>query len=147
MQKLASEDDLKRAQQWGLAIRLAQRLSGGVAAPLKQSSVSLGDAKLVLTIKGDVELLLGDAVERRLRQLAASLGKSARFKSLDYFQSCWARGSCVSGACHGEFSINDREGQFALDKSQRIPPKLIEAPVLQHREAGSLASRKEFQFL
>jgi len=80
LQKLASEDDLKRAQQWGLAIRLAQRLSGGVAAPLKQSSVSLGDAKLVLTIKGDVELLLGDAVERRLRQLAASLGKSAEIQ-------------------------------------------------------------------
>lgn len=60
----------------GLAIRLGQRLSGGVAAPLKQSGVSVSGDRLVLTIKGDVELLLGDAVERRWRQLGNAIGKA-----------------------------------------------------------------------
>ena len=76
LRKLATEDELRRAQHWGLAIRLGQRLSGGVAAPLKQSGVSVSGDRLILTIKGDVELLLGDAVERRLRQLGSALGKS-----------------------------------------------------------------------
>lgn len=76
LHKLATEEELKRAQNWGLAIRLGQRLSGGVATPLKQSGVSVSEDKLILTIKGDVELLLGDAVERRLRQLGNALGKS-----------------------------------------------------------------------
>jgi exopolyphosphatase/guanosine-5'-triphosphate,3'-diphosphate pyrophosphatase len=76
LRKLATEEELKCAQNWGLAIRLGQRLSGGVAAPLKQSGVSVSGDRLVLTIKGDVELLLGDAVERRLRQLGNAIGKA-----------------------------------------------------------------------
>src|SRR3546814_14018739 len=34
---LVSAERLARARQWGLAIRLAQRLTGGVEAPLKAS--------------------------------------------------------------------------------------------------------------
>lgn len=78
--KLAAEDDLDRARNWGLAMRLGQRLSGGVAPPLKASGMSLEDDRLVLSVKGEAELLLGDAVERRLRQLAASLGKSPEIR-------------------------------------------------------------------
>lgn len=75
LRKLASDEDLSRAQNWGLAMRLGQRLSGGVAIPLRASSVSLGGDRLILSVKGDAELLLGDAVERRLRQLGSALGK------------------------------------------------------------------------
>lgn len=76
LRKLATEEDLNRAQNWGFAMRLGQRLSGGVAAPLKASGLSFADDRLVLSVKGDAELLLGDAVERRLRQLAVALGKA-----------------------------------------------------------------------
>ncbi len=82
LRKLATDDDLIRAQSWGLAMRLGQRLSGGVAAPLKASGVSASAGQLVLTVKGDAELLLGDAVERRLRQLASAIGKTPEVKRL-----------------------------------------------------------------
>jgi exopolyphosphatase/guanosine-5'-triphosphate,3'-diphosphate pyrophosphatase len=82
LRKLATVDDLLRAQNWGLAMRLGQRLSGGVAAPLKASGVSMSGGRLILTVKGDAELLLGDAVERRLRQLAVALGKAPEVKRL-----------------------------------------------------------------
>ncbi|MFX7918400.1 hypothetical protein ABTK44_19400, partial [Acinetobacter baumannii] len=43
---LASPADLARARQWGLAMRLGQRLSGGVAAPLQRSRLEADEAKL-----------------------------------------------------------------------------------------------------
>lgn len=75
LRKLAADDDLNRAKDWGLAMRLGQRLSGGVAAPLRASGLTIEDGRIVLSVKGEAELLLGDVVERRLRQLAAALGK------------------------------------------------------------------------
>jgi exopolyphosphatase/guanosine-5'-triphosphate,3'-diphosphate pyrophosphatase len=73
---LASTEDLNRARNWGLAMRLGQRLSGGIAAPLGVSRVSISDDSLILSLTGEAELLLGDAVERRLRQLATALGRT-----------------------------------------------------------------------
>ncbi len=73
---LASVEDLSRAKNWGLAMRLGQRLSGGTAAPLKTSGVSFNGDRLILSLAGDADVLLGDAVERRLKQLAAALGKT-----------------------------------------------------------------------
>lgn len=72
---LASPEDLYRARNWGLAMRLGQRLSGGIAGPLKASRVSISDDRLILSLTGDTELLLGDAVERRLKQLGSAMGK------------------------------------------------------------------------
>lgn len=74
---LAAEFDLDRAQQWGLAIRLGQRLSGGCAQPLEQSSLSVVEGKLRLTLSSQARPLLGDAVERRLKNLAQALGVAA----------------------------------------------------------------------
>lgn len=79
---LAAPEDLPRAKNWGLAMRLGQRLSGGVAAPLKASGVSIDGDRLVLSLAGDADVLLGDAVERRLRQLATALGKSPETRRL-----------------------------------------------------------------
>lgn len=76
LRKLAAEEDLSRAQNWGFAMRLGQRLSGGVAVPLRASGLSISGDRLVLSVRGDAELLLGDAVERRLRQLGNALGKT-----------------------------------------------------------------------
>lgn len=76
LQKLATTEDLLRAQNWGLAMRLGQRLSGGIAGPLEISRVAIKGEKLVLSLSGETELLLGEAVERRHRQLAAVMGKT-----------------------------------------------------------------------
>jgi exopolyphosphatase/guanosine-5'-triphosphate,3'-diphosphate pyrophosphatase len=63
---------LQRAVRWGHAMRLGQRLSGGVAAGLKRSRIERRDGRLRLRIK-DVALA-GEAVERRLKGLAGQLG-------------------------------------------------------------------------
>lgn len=70
---LAGEAPLRRAAQWGLAMRLGQRLSGGVAAPLQQSKLSIADGMLRLSLAADQVDLYGEAVERRHRQLATAL--------------------------------------------------------------------------
>lgn len=70
---LCSPERLRRAANWGLAMRLAQRLSGGVAACLKRSRLSREGDTLRLSVKKRDEALLGEAVERRFRTLAAEM--------------------------------------------------------------------------
>ena len=74
MGTLVSAERLARARQWGLAIRLAQRLTGGVEAPLKASSIALDDGRLCLRLNPGWHHLGGESVERRLRSLAQALG-------------------------------------------------------------------------
>jgi exopolyphosphatase / guanosine-5'-triphosphate,3'-diphosphate pyrophosphatase len=66
---------LARARQWGLAIRLAQRLSGGLEAPLTGTRLVVSDSKLRLELGRDWSMLAGEAVTRRLRNLAAALDR------------------------------------------------------------------------
>ncbi len=73
MGALVDADRLARARQWGLAIRLAQRLSGGVEAPLRGSSIARKGAKLRLRLDAGWHDLAGESVERRLRALAQAL--------------------------------------------------------------------------
>ncbi len=77
---LAGESDLKRAVRWGLAIRLGQRFSGGVADPLKRSALALEAGELRLDLPREDRDLLGEAVEKRFRQLAAELGLEPKVK-------------------------------------------------------------------
>jgi exopolyphosphatase / guanosine-5'-triphosphate,3'-diphosphate pyrophosphatase len=72
---LASASDLHCAHQWGLAMRLGQRLSGGVADPLRLTYLSVDDGVLRLTLSPEAGPLMGEAVERRLKQLAQAFGK------------------------------------------------------------------------
>lgn len=76
---LASEAELRRALRWGLAIRLGQRLSGGAADPLKRSALIVDKGALRLDTTGEDRALLGDAVEKRFRQLAVEIGLEPRF--------------------------------------------------------------------
>ena len=71
---LCSADQLEHASLWGLAMRLGQRLSGGVAASLERSRLSQRDGRLRLTLKRGDQALAGETVERRLAKLAAALG-------------------------------------------------------------------------
>jgi len=70
---LASEDLLKRATQWGLAIRLCQRLSGGAEAPLDGSRLSIADGTIILRLEPDFACLAGETVSRRLKQLGQAM--------------------------------------------------------------------------
>jgi exopolyphosphatase / guanosine-5'-triphosphate,3'-diphosphate pyrophosphatase len=69
------------AMRWGLAMRLGQRLSGGVPGPLEASSLSLASGALTLSLRGEDAALYGEAVERRHKLLAESLGARAGVRS------------------------------------------------------------------
>jgi hypothetical protein len=71
---LCTPEELERASRWGYAMRLGQRLSGGVAAGLERSRLSRRDGILCLELQQEDADLLGEAVERRLRTVAAELG-------------------------------------------------------------------------
>jgi exopolyphosphatase/guanosine-5'-triphosphate,3'-diphosphate pyrophosphatase len=75
--RLCSPEELRRAARWGLAMRLGQRLSGGVAASLERSRLMLKDGVVRLELRKGDEALYGETVERRLRNLAAALGKES----------------------------------------------------------------------
>jgi exopolyphosphatase/guanosine-5'-triphosphate,3'-diphosphate pyrophosphatase len=71
--QLIGYDLAAKAMQWGLAMRLGQRLSGGVPEPLESSALSFDNGLLVLTLRGEDKALYGEAVERRHKALAEAL--------------------------------------------------------------------------
>lgn len=75
--RLATPEALAHARLWGLAIRLGQRLSGGVAAPLKRTRLAIDDESVWLVLDPRDAALYGEAVEKRHKALAAVLGRVA----------------------------------------------------------------------
>jgi exopolyphosphatase/guanosine-5'-triphosphate,3'-diphosphate pyrophosphatase len=71
---LCKEGQLVRAHKWGAAMRLGQRLSGGVGSVLKRTSLKAVDGTLQLGVRRGEEALVGDQVERRFLRLAELLG-------------------------------------------------------------------------
>ena len=71
---LCTEAEVNRAALWGLAMRLGQRLSGGLAASLSRSRLSCGPAILRLSLQPGEDALYGETVDRRFRRLGAALG-------------------------------------------------------------------------
>ncbi|WP_448664495.1 Ppx/GppA family phosphatase [Sphingomonas sp. CJ20] len=76
--RLAGPEALQHAKHWGLAMRLGQRLSGGVAAPLKRSRLEMDTGAVTLTLAPTDAALYGEAVEKRHKALAQALGREAR---------------------------------------------------------------------
>ena len=76
--QLASPEECAQAAAWGLAMRLGQRLSGGVAGPLEVSRLSIDETALTLTLPEEQAMLYGEAVERRHKQLASVLGRTPK---------------------------------------------------------------------
>jgi exopolyphosphatase/guanosine-5'-triphosphate,3'-diphosphate pyrophosphatase len=76
--RLAPHDELAVATRWGLAMRLGQRLSGGVSGPLERTTLSIERDTLALNVPHDDRALYGETVEKRHRALAAALGREAR---------------------------------------------------------------------
>jgi exopolyphosphatase / guanosine-5'-triphosphate,3'-diphosphate pyrophosphatase len=75
--RLCDKEELAHATQWGLAMRLGQRLSGGVAASLERSRLIRRGDVLSLELKKTDEALYGEAVERRFRALATAMDCTA----------------------------------------------------------------------
>lgn len=75
---LLDEGQLKWVKTKGLALRLAHTLSGSAPGLLPKAKLSVEGGKLILTIphspSSDRDMFAGEAVERRLKSLAASLG-------------------------------------------------------------------------
>lgn len=71
---LLTPDEVERAERWGLAMRLGQRLSGGVAEPLETSALKLDKDALSLRLRPADMALYGESVERRHKTLAAAFG-------------------------------------------------------------------------
>src|SRR3546814_20300841 len=67
IERLAPPEALRRATLWGLAIRLGQRLSGGVEGPLLESRLGMEGNVLELRLRSVDADLFGEAVERRQR--------------------------------------------------------------------------------
>ena len=74
---LATPGDLRRAVHWGLAMRLGQRMSGGLAGPLQRSSLADDGATLTVQVTGADVALYSETVERRHAALATALGRKA----------------------------------------------------------------------
>jgi exopolyphosphatase/guanosine-5'-triphosphate,3'-diphosphate pyrophosphatase len=72
---LCKDDQLERAHGWGLAMRLGQRLSGGVGSVLKRTRLSADDGVVRLHVRRSEQALISDAIERRLARLAEALGR------------------------------------------------------------------------
>jgi exopolyphosphatase/guanosine-5'-triphosphate,3'-diphosphate pyrophosphatase len=73
LRELVKPEHLQRAHCWGLAMRLGQRISGGVASVLERTSLSVDERALLLNVPRAEEPLAGDAVRRRLLRLAEAL--------------------------------------------------------------------------
>ena len=73
--QLCKDEQLRRAHCWGLAMRLGQRLSGGVGSVLKRTGLADVNGAVALTVRRGEEALIGDQVERRLVRLAELLGR------------------------------------------------------------------------
>jgi exopolyphosphatase/guanosine-5'-triphosphate,3'-diphosphate pyrophosphatase len=77
---LCPKPALHQAALWGLAMRLGQRLSGGLSTTLKQSRLSREGGQVVLSLPAGEGDLYGETVARRLEKLAASLGCRAEVR-------------------------------------------------------------------
>jgi exopolyphosphatase / guanosine-5'-triphosphate,3'-diphosphate pyrophosphatase len=75
--ELADSAALKKARAWGLALRLAQRLSGGSAAILDRSRLTLTGNTLRLELPPALAALDDPAVHRRLERLCKALAADA----------------------------------------------------------------------
>ena len=75
--RLCTPAEAAQADRWGLAMRLGQRLSGGVAEALVASRLELDGESVKLHLENGDAALYGEAVERRFKALATAFGRRA----------------------------------------------------------------------
>ena len=67
---IASPDNLREAQGWGLTMRLSRRFCGNFPAALDLSALLVEGEVLILRVDPSCSALITDSVQRRLKQLA-----------------------------------------------------------------------------
>lgn len=75
LRALCRPEAIERALHWGLAMRLGQRLCGGVASALGGTRLDSTPKRIRLRVDPRRSPLVGEAVERRLARLAEACGK------------------------------------------------------------------------
>lgn len=78
IREFLSEGALARAVAVGLALRLAHTLSGGAPGLLPRTRLERDKERLVLELPDESAVFLSEAVERRCKSLARSLGLKAK---------------------------------------------------------------------
>ena len=71
---LATPEQLREAQVWGLAARLCRRFSGNTPQGVSGSALRIAGGNLVLEVQPQIAVLVNEGVERDLKVLAAHLG-------------------------------------------------------------------------
>jgi exopolyphosphatase/guanosine-5'-triphosphate,3'-diphosphate pyrophosphatase len=77
---LLDESRISLARTIGLALRLAHTLSGGAPGLLAQTRLKVEKERLILLLPADNAVFLSEAVDRRLKQLAASRDLKAKME-------------------------------------------------------------------
>lgn len=72
--RLADSADLDRAIGWGLAVRLCRRLTAGTPQALADTSLSIREGALVLTLEEPAQALYSASIGKDLKALAEWLG-------------------------------------------------------------------------
>lgn len=75
---ICSPSEILAAERWGLALRLGQRFSGGVADALVGSRLALTTDAVELHVERQNAVLYGEPVERRHKLLAQAFGLAPR---------------------------------------------------------------------
>lgn len=81
LDRVCAAEPLRRASDWGKAIRLAARLTGGATALLARTRIELGGGMLTLTLRPRDRALAGGAVRKQLQALAEALNATPAVES------------------------------------------------------------------
>jgi len=74
---LTDEASFRRANAWGMAARLGQRLAGGAPGVLERSALRVERGGVKLDMPPELKPILGSAISRRLKALSAALAASS----------------------------------------------------------------------
>jgi exopolyphosphatase/guanosine-5'-triphosphate,3'-diphosphate pyrophosphatase len=83
LEQLCKEGQLRTAHCWGTAMRLGQRLSGGVSSVLERTRLSCDEDTIRLHVQLGEEALAGDMVDRRLIKLGEAMGRDVEIVTGD----------------------------------------------------------------
>ena len=76
LQSMVGEEASLRARQVGLALRLAQTISGGVHHLLEHARMAMDAERIILSLDADCEPLAGGIVARRFADLARAFDRT-----------------------------------------------------------------------
>jgi exopolyphosphatase/guanosine-5'-triphosphate,3'-diphosphate pyrophosphatase len=82
LSRLATQEELREAIAWGLAIRLCRKFSGCAPESISSSALTFEPGLLVLTVRRPFDALASNSVERCLTLLSNWLGREPQLRIL-----------------------------------------------------------------